>query len=112
LRPTWSHIELQGIFDVTLALSGTPTSSSIKFTVSAGCAGEDVVTALEDANVKLYNADGTLKTHTFVAADANGVYELTGTGFANGMYINLNGVVQQTEATYESTGALTIAGIV
>jgi hypothetical protein len=112
LRPTWSHIELQGIFDVTLALSGTPTSSSIKFTASAGCAGDDVVTALEDANVKLYNADGTLKTHTFVAADANGVYELTGTGFENGMYINLNGVVQQTEATYESTGALTIAGIV
>ncbi|WP_445453091.1 hypothetical protein [Flavobacterium sp. 25HG05S-40] len=111
LRPTWSHIELQGIFDVTLALSGTPSATSIKFTASAGCAGEDLVTAFEDADVKLYNADGTLKTHTFVAADANGVYELTGTGFANGMYINLNGVVQQTEATYESDGALTIAGI-
>lgn len=112
LRPTWSHVELQGIFDVTLALSGTPTATSINFTASAGCAGEDVVSAFVDANVKLYNADGTLKSHSFVAADSDGVYELTGTGFANGMYINLNGVVQQTEATYESEGPLTIAGIV
>jgi len=112
LKPTWSHIELQGIFDVTLALSGTPTSTSIKFTASAGCSGDDVVTAFVDANVKLYNADGTEKTHTFVAADANGVYELTGTAFANGMYIDLDGVVQQTEATYESDGPLTVAGIV
>jgi hypothetical protein len=111
LKPTWSHIELQGIFDVTLAISGTPTATSIKFTASAGCSGDDVITAFENADIKLYNADGTAKTHSFVAADANGVYELTGTGFANNMYITLNGIVQQTEATYELAETLTISGI-
>ena len=109
LKPTWSQIELNGIFDVTLALVSA-SATSIKFTVDAGCAG-DAVTTLEDANVKLYNADGTLKTHSFVEADTDGVYELTGTDFVNGMYINLDGVVTQTEASYESTGPLTVAGI-
>jgi len=112
LRPIWSNIELQGIFDVTLALSGTPTATSIKFTASAGCAGEDVVTAFVNANITLVDSSGGPVTHSFIAADANGVYELTGTGFVNGLVINLNGVVQQTEATYESSGALTVAGIV
>jgi hypothetical protein len=97
--------------DVDLKLVGTPTATSIKFTADAGCAG-DVVTSLENANVLLLNADGTAKSHSFVGADANGVYELTGTGFANGMTINLNGVVAKTEDSYESTGALTVAGIV
>jgi hypothetical protein len=47
-------------------------------------------------------------THSFVAADANGVYELTGTGFVTGNVVDLNGVVSQTEATYESAGAVSI----
>lgn len=111
LKPSWSQIDLNGIMDVDLKLFGTPTATSIKFTADAGCAG-DVVTSLENADVVLLNADGTPKTHSFVTADANGVYELTGTGFANGMTINLNGVVAKTEDSYESTGALTVAGIV
>lgn len=112
LKPTWSHIELQGIFDVTLALSGTPTATSIKFTASAGCSGDDVVTAFESADITLKTALGVAVTHSFVAADANGVYELTGTGFVNTLVIDLNGVVQQTEATYESDGPLSVTGIV
>lgn len=112
LKPTWSNIELQGIFDVTLSLSGTPTATSIKFTASAGCSGDDVVTAFENADITLKTALGVAVTHSFVAADANGVYELTGTGFVNTLVIDLNGVVQQTEATYESAGALSVTGIV
>ena len=109
LKPSWSQIELNGIMDVDLELVSA-SATSIKFKADAGCAG-DVVTSLVTANVLLLNADGTPKTHSFVAPDANGVYELTGTGFANGMTINLNGVVAKTEDSYESTGALTIAGI-
>ncbi|RKS00417.1 hypothetical protein [Flavobacterium sp. 102] len=107
LRPTWSHIELQGIFDVTLT-QVSASATSIKFTVSAGCAGEDVVTALETADITLKTALGVAVTHSFVPADANGVYELTGTGFVSTLVVDLDGVVQQTEATYESTGGLSI----
>jgi hypothetical protein len=109
LKPTWSQIELNGIFDVTLALVSA-SATSIKFTVDAGCAG-DVVSSLETANITLKTALGVAVTHSFVAADSNGVYELTGTGFVNGLVVDLNGVVAQTEASYESTAALTVSGI-
>lgn len=99
-KPTWSHIELNGIFDVHINIVSA-SATSIKFTVDAGCAG-DVVTSLEMADVTLKTALGVAVTHSFVAADPNGIYELTGTGFGTGNVVNLNGIVSQTEATYES----------
>lgn len=110
VKPTWSHIELDGIFDVSLELVSA-SSTSIKFTVNGGCAGDDLITSLEDANVTLKTALGVAVTHTFVPADANGIYELVGTGFVNTLVVNLNGIVSQTEATYESTGGLSVTGI-
>lgn len=104
--------DLDGIYDVDLALSGTPTDSSIKFTVTSACADEKV-TNLLDADVKVYESDGTTEiTHTFVSADSNGVYEVTSSAaFANGNIIKLNGVIVQTDIMYEDTGDLTVSGI-
>lgn len=109
LKPTWSHIDLNGIMDVDLTLVSA-SATSIKFTADAGCVG-DAVTSLLTAEVSLKTALGVAVTHSFVGADANGVYELTGTGFTNGMLIDLVGVVSKTEDSYESTGHLTVAGI-
>lgn len=106
LKPTWSQIELNGIFDVHIK-QVSASATSVKFTVDAGCAG-DLVTSLETANITFETAGGVEVTHSFVGADANGVYELTGTGFEAGNVIDLNGIVVQTEATYESTGGLSI----
>lgn len=106
INPSWSHIELNGIFDVNLNLVSA-SSTSIKFKVNAGCEG-DKVTSLIAANITLKTAAGVAVTHSFVGADANGVYELTGTGFVSGLVLNLNGIVVQAEATYESVKALTI----
>lgn len=110
LEPTWSpSTDINGILNVALTLvSASSTSLKFKATVVAG---GDNVTSLETADVTLKTALGVAITHSFVSADANGVYELTGTGFANTNKIDLNGVVQQTEATYESTGALSVTGI-
>lgn len=99
-KPTWSHIEVQGIFDVNINIVSA-SATSVKFTVDAGCAG-DVVTSLQETDVTFKTALGVAVTHSFVAADPNGVYELTGTGFVTGNVVNLNGIVSQTEATYES----------
>ena len=106
LKPTWSQIEIQGIFDVDFTLVSA-SATSIKFTVDAGCAG-DVVTSLTDSDIVLRDPAGALKTHTFVPADANGVYELTGIGFATGSTLATDGVVTQPEASYESVEVLTI----
>lgn len=106
LIPSWSHINLVGIFDVTVA-QVSATASLVKFTVDAGCSG-DPVTSLEDADITYTTALGVPVTHTFVAADANGVYSLTGTGFVSGNLLTLDGVVQKTEAAYEAENVLSI----
>lgn len=105
--------DLDGIYDLKLALSGIPTATSIKFTASAGCtAGENNVSSFIAANIVLKNAVGAVQTVSFVPADSNGVYELKGTGFANGFVLDLNGVVTFATISYESESPLTISGIV
>lgn len=106
LKPTWSQIELNGIFDVEISIVSA-SATSVKFTVDAGCAG-DIVTSLEDSDFTFKKPDGTPVTHSFVAADANGVYEFVGTGFATDDLIGLNGVVSQPEADYEAIAAKAI----
>jgi len=110
LKPTWSQIEVQGIFDVDLTLVSA-SATSLKFTVSAGCSGDDKISSFTSEDITLKTALGVDVTHSFVAADGNGVYELTGTGFVNTLVIDLNGIVSQPEAIYESTGALSVTGI-
>jgi hypothetical protein len=106
IKPTWSHIEVNGIFDAKIVVVSS-SATSVKFKVLSGDA-LDPVTSLEDTDVAFKTAGGVAVTHSFVAADANGVYEFTGTGFVTGNVANLNGVVIQTEATYESAGAASI----
>jgi len=106
LMPTWSPVLLYGIFDVELN-QVSASASSIKFTVDTGCSGDEVH-SLEDADVVLKDAAGAAYTHSFVAADANGVYTLTGTGFANGFTVSLNGVVKKVEQSYEAVAPLAI----
>lgn len=106
IKPTWSHIEVNGIFDAKIVVESS-SATSVKFKVLSGDA-LDPVTSLTDPDVTFKTAGGDAVTHSFVAADANGVYELTGTGFVTGNVVNLNGVVIQTEATYESSGAVSI----
>lgn len=107
LKPTWSHIELNGIFDAKI-VSVSSSATSVKFKVVTGDA-KDLVTSLEDtADVTFKTALGVAVTHSFVPADANGVYEFTGTGFATGNVVDLNAIVIQTEATYQSVAGLSI----
>jgi hypothetical protein len=51
-----------------------------------------------------------LSAIAFNTADANGVYTLTGTGFVNGLLIDLNGVVSQT-STWKKHRSNCVIGI-
>jgi hypothetical protein len=106
LKPTWSHIEVNGIFDAKIVLVSA-SATSIKFKVVAGDA-KDTVTSFDEADVTLKTAAGSALAHSFVPPDTDGVYELTGTGFVTGNVVNLNAIVIQTEATYESVSGLSI----
>lgn len=109
LRPeNWGASDIQGIFDVTLA-QVSASSTTIEFTASTGCAGgDDNIDSLLAANVIVRDLVGATVTVSFVTADDNGVYKLTGTGFLNGFTVSLNGVVSQTEISYESPTPLKV----
>lgn len=103
-----SETDLEGIFDVELK-QVTATATEIKFTASAGCSGGgSSVTSLTSVDVVVKNIAGAIQAVSFVTADANGVYTLTGTGFANGHTVSLDGVVAQTTIMYESPEPLVV----
>lgn len=103
-----SESDLEGIFDVQL-VQVSATATAIRFTASAGCSGGgSLVTSLIAANIVVKNAAGAVQTVSFVTADANGVYTLTGTGFVAGHTVSLNGVVAQTTIMYESPELLVV----
>lgn len=106
LMPTWSSTLLYGIFDVNIT-KVSASATSVKFTVDTGCSGDTVV-SLEDTDITFTTALGVAVTHSFVPADANGVYELTGTGFVSGNILDLAGVVKKVEQSYEAVAPLIV----
>jgi len=108
-RPSWRAADLFGIFDATLT-QVSASATVIRLTVGVGCAGTDeLVETLVLANFVVKNESGVTQTVTFTGADADGVYTLTGTAFASGFTVSLNGVVTQGDLNYESPEPLVIA---
>lgn len=106
VKPTWDTTDVPGIFDVNLELVSA-TSTSIKFKALSGC-GSDPLTSLVGGDIVLRDVAGAVQSPTFVPADANGIYELTGTVLTTGFTVDLNGVVVKTEYMYEAESPLTI----
>ena len=106
MKPTWDTTDVPGIFDVNLELVSA-TSTSIKFKALSGC-GSDPLTYLVGGDIVLRDVAGAVQSPTFIAADANGIYELSGTSFATGFTVDLDGVVVKTEYMYEAESPLTI----
>lgn len=109
IKPSWSASDVEGIFDVDLELVSA-TSTTIKFKAHRDCSSA-LVTTLEAGDIVVKNAAGVTQTVTFVEADADGVYTLTGTSVANGWTVALDGVVVQTEITLEGTEPLVVSGV-
>jgi hypothetical protein len=108
VKPAFDWAPLEGIYDVVLQLVSA-SATSIKFKTIIECTG-DTITSFVSGNLQLLD-DGEVHASSFVAADADGVYELTGTGFENGFTLGLNGVVTQANIMYESPEVLVISGI-
>lgn len=98
----WGDQDIFGIFDVNIEVVSA-SATSVKFKAIAGCAGgSQEVSSLESANIVMREADGSIADASFVPADSDGVYELTGTGFANGFTISTDGVVTISGMSYET----------
>lgn len=110
LRSDFEMANYEGIFDINFEIVGTPTATEIKFKALIHCTGA-ALTTLTSGDVILNDAGGSAHSNSFVAADSDGVYTLTGTGFANNFTLNGNGIITITEAMYEAPTPLTITGI-
>ena len=100
LKPEWSPVvEVKGIIDAIIEVV-SHSATSVKFKVLENDT-KDPITSLESADILYKTAAGVAITHSFVIPDANGVYELTGTGFVTGDVLSGNGVLAKVEDSYE-----------
>jgi len=100
LRPEWSPVvEVKGILDAVIEVVSA-SATSVKFKVLENDT-KDPITSLETADLPFKTSVGTPVSHVLIPADANGVYEFTGTGFVTGNVISGNGVLAKTEDSYE-----------
>ena len=100
LKPEWSPVvEVKGIIDAIIEVV-SHSATSVKFKVLENDS-KDSITSLESADILYKTAAGVAITHSFVIPDANGVYELTGTGFVAGDVLSGNGVLAKVEDSYE-----------
>lgn len=100
--------DLEGIFDVDLT-QVSASATEIKFKAFAGCSGSSsLIESFVDAEVEVRDVSGAIHTASFVEADKDGIYTLTGTGFLSGFTVSLVGVVEQTSIMYESPTPLEI----
>lgn len=106
----WGDQDLIGIFDVKLSLVSA-SATSIKFKALSNCGGK-AITLFESGDVVVKDTTGTVVGSTsFVAADVDGVYEITGTAFANDFTVELAGVVTKGGYSYEAVEPLSVTGI-
>ena len=104
----WGADDIYGIFDITI-VQESATDAEIRFRAVSGCSGGDEeITSFVAANVLVKDIDGGIESVSFVVADTDGIYTVTGTGFADGYTIGLNGVVTQSGTSYESPSPLKI----
>jgi len=106
IKPSWSPADIDGIFDVELEFVSA-TATTIKFKATREC-GHAPVLVLTTADVVVKNASGVVQTTSFVGADANGVYTLTGTAFATGYTVEIDGVVTVVDTLYEGVEPMPI----
>ncbi len=98
---------VEGILDLDINIVSS-TATEIKFTATDSCAGSQLL-SLVQADVQLANADGTVVAGTsFVAADPNGEYTITGTGFVTGDVVSTVGVIDKSGDLYEGSNTITV----
>ena len=108
IKPDFDLKKYEGIYDVNL-IQVSASSTSIKFKAISGCAGGNTVDSLTLNDFIVKDASGTVVAANSLVPPNDGVYELTGTGFANNFTVELNGVIQQTFVMFEGINSLTVS---
>lgn len=103
----WDPLTLTGVVDVTVAVSGTPTTTSLVVTVARNCDGE-AVTGLVAGDFAVLDSSANAETPDTVTESPNGTYtfDYTGTPLTVDTYtVNLKAPSAQTTGGYEGATA-------
>jgi len=98
--------QLVRLADVTLAIIGSPTSSSVRVSVLQSCDGTPV-SGLVIADFVLRTAAGAAQTISSVTETAPGTYTLAGTGLVTGT-LTLDDPADLSVLAYEPEAAVTV----
>lgn len=103
---------LNGIDDLDIEIVSA-TSSSIKFKAKTKGLSISEITNLVSGDANVKDASGSVHSGTtFIEYDSdNGVYEFTGTGFANDFTVGLDGVITKGIYHFETPVRGTLSGI-
>lgn len=107
IKPTWNPTDLEGLINVDIAISGSPTSSLVTFTVNSACDGE-AVTGLVEGDFDFLKANGDAQETQTFAEVGSGVYKYTSSTAAVTGTIALKAPEDQTTGGYDDTGAVTV----
>jgi hypothetical protein len=100
LKTSFDVLEKESIYPVQFVQTSA-TSTEIKGKIID--LGTNLsIKSLQSGDILVKDLSGATHTSTFTAADSNGDYTLTGTGFQSDMTIVTNGVVSQAGVNYES----------
>lgn len=99
-------VDLEGIYDVDLELVSA-TATVIKFKAVTSCCGT-LIESFEDGDFQVKDAGGADQAGVLTGPDGDGVYTLTGTGYATGFTVEVVDVVVQTDIMFEGTEPLAI----
>ena len=91
ITPTWEAESLTSLTNVDIAVVGSPTSSvvvvSVGYKTGLASDGSDEMVAIKGlvaADFTLLKADGSTQTITTLTDNADGTYDLNGTGYVTG----------------------------
>jgi hypothetical protein len=104
---TWDPLTLTGVKDVTVAVSGTPSSTELIVSVTGNCDGV-AVTGLVAGDFTVLDSASNTETPDSVTDNGDGTYtfDYTGTPLTADTYtVNLKAPASQTTGGYESATA-------
>jgi hypothetical protein len=111
IAPTWNPLDLEGLVNVDVEVSGSPTSSLVTFTVKTACEAEDVTGLVEDDFLFL-DAVGDAQTGQTFAEVGSGVYTFSSSAETVTGTLDLADPDDQTTGGYESSGEATVTIII
>lgn len=103
LKPNIDFDVIDGIYDLTYEVIGTPTATEFKFKATSCCSAFDL---LETADVTFTTEEGVAQSVTI--ANANGVYTASGTGLTTGT-LSTAGVITKGNVQVEGSTTITIS---